>query len=229
MGDNAESQGSVKKAVGEEDHPFPLTEVDKWVLSQTDEEFHMHDWEELKEIIATNKLETLKRKPSDLRRYMAWTSATKAQYGSMTNYILQHRLPQSWGKPPFKPVSLTPFDSPSDYKILLNDWPYGLTPDITHIVVWSKTPIAVDEKNGDVTAESRRILEEFVGKTFGERMGGGDGGKGSESVVWFKNWVSLQSVRALEHVHVLVRGASKEDLEFWTGEGERKETIDGGS
>ena len=31
--------------------PFPLTEVDRWVLSQTDEEFHKHDWAELKEII----------------------------------------------------------------------------------------------------------------------------------------------------------------------------------
>jgi hypothetical protein len=34
-----------------EEAPFPLTAVDKWVLSQTDEEFHKHDWEELKEII----------------------------------------------------------------------------------------------------------------------------------------------------------------------------------
>jgi hypothetical protein len=33
------------------DSPFPLTDTDKWVLSQTDEEFHLHDWDELKEII----------------------------------------------------------------------------------------------------------------------------------------------------------------------------------
>jgi hypothetical protein len=31
--------------------PFELTDVDKWVLSQTDEEFHLHDWEELRTII----------------------------------------------------------------------------------------------------------------------------------------------------------------------------------
>ncbi|KAK0127337.1 hypothetical protein ONS96_006885 [Cadophora gregata f. sp. sojae] len=220
MGDHSENPDNENGGVVGEVHPFPLTEVDKWVLSQTDVEFHLHDWEELKDIIGNNKLETLKRKPSDLRRYMSWTAATKAQYGSMTNYILQHRLPTSWGTPPFAPTSLIPFASPNDYKILLNDWPYGLTPDITHIVVWSKTPIAVDETNGDVTEDSRRIIEEFVGRTFRERLGGGE--KGRESVVWFKNWVSLQSVRALEHVHVLVRGASIEDLDFWTGEGERK-------
>lgn len=34
-----------------EDAPFPLTDVDRWVLSQTDEEFKYHDWEELREII----------------------------------------------------------------------------------------------------------------------------------------------------------------------------------
>jgi len=37
-----------------EEAPFPLTDIDKWVLSQTDEEFHLHNWEELKEIIGTS-------------------------------------------------------------------------------------------------------------------------------------------------------------------------------
>lgn len=31
--------------------PFPLTDVDKWVLSLTDDEFHCHDWEDLRKII----------------------------------------------------------------------------------------------------------------------------------------------------------------------------------
>jgi hypothetical protein len=35
----------------EKDAPFPLTDVDKWVLSQTDEEWHFHDWNDLKETI----------------------------------------------------------------------------------------------------------------------------------------------------------------------------------
>ena len=33
---------------------------------------------------------------------------------------------------------------------------------------------------------------------------------------WFKNWVSLQSVRGVDHVHVLVRDAPLELLEKWT-------------
>jgi hypothetical protein len=48
MGDNnAEPSGNEV----EKEPPFPLTEIDKWVLSQTDEEFHLHDWDELREII----------------------------------------------------------------------------------------------------------------------------------------------------------------------------------
>lgn len=43
--------GAKGKGEEEEELPFPLTEVDRWVLSQTDEEFHLHDWEELKVII----------------------------------------------------------------------------------------------------------------------------------------------------------------------------------
>lgn len=34
-----------------EEAPFPLTDVDKWILSQTDEEFQYHDWDELREIL----------------------------------------------------------------------------------------------------------------------------------------------------------------------------------
>ncbi|KAI0816283.1 hypothetical protein GGR55DRAFT_228678 [Xylaria sp. FL0064] len=192
--------------------PFPLTEVDKYVLSLTDDEFHCHDWEDLKKIIGENDLSVLKRKPSDLRRYMAWTAETKAHYGSMTNYLLIHRLPKAWGSPPFTPASSIPFDDESDYIVLINDWPYGLTPDITHIVVWSRTIIDTDSGTGDVTTESREVISNFVKRFFVDKLGPG----GEAKVLWFKNWVALQSVRTLEHIHVMVKDASKELLEEWT-------------
>lgn len=44
----------LEKIQAVEEAPFPLTDIDKWVLSQTDEEFHLHNWEELKEIIGTS-------------------------------------------------------------------------------------------------------------------------------------------------------------------------------
>lgn len=162
----------------------------------------------------TNNLSVLKRKPSDLRRYITWTAETKAQYGTITEYIMQHRLPKAWGLPPFVPESRVPFDAASDYKVLLNDWPYGMTPEITHIVVWSRTPIPTHPETGDLTIESRAQVEKFVKTYFVDKLGAG----GEQQVLWFKNWVALQSVRTLEHFHVLVRNVDDDMLERWTGE-----------
>lgn len=41
----------VSDKLNPEDYPFPLTELDKKVLSQTDEEYGKHSWEELKSIV----------------------------------------------------------------------------------------------------------------------------------------------------------------------------------
>ncbi|KAI2630885.1 hypothetical protein GGR54DRAFT_175319 [Hypoxylon sp. NC1633] len=204
--------GPPVKVTTPEDAPFPLTNVDKYVLSLTDEEYQYHDWEEVKNIIAENNLSVLKRKPSDLRRYMEWTTQTKAEYESMTNYLLHHRLPKTWGCLPFIPASTIPFEDPSDYKVLLNDWPYGLTPNLTHIVVWSRIAIETDVETGDMTPDSRHDTEAFVRRFFIDRLGPG----GDDKVLWFKNWVALQSVRALEHIHVIVRDIDKEVLDEWT-------------
>jgi len=53
MGDDVDREPS-----GSEESPFPLTAVDKWILSQTDEEFKLHDWEDLRQIIGENHLNT---------------------------------------------------------------------------------------------------------------------------------------------------------------------------
>lgn len=145
---------------------------------------------------------------------MDWTAKTKAEYGSMTNYLLQNRLPKAWGDIPFTPVSKTPFAESSDYRVLKNDWPYGLTPDVTHIVVWSRTLIPTDPNTGDVTPESRQLICDFVKKYFVDKLGPG----GEARVMWFKNWVSLQSVRSLEHIHVLVKDVDPVLLEQWAPE-----------
>lgn len=39
-----------------------------------------------------NRLDDLKRVPSDLRRYIAWSHETKKEYGSILAFILKERL-----------------------------------------------------------------------------------------------------------------------------------------
>ena len=54
MGDirRSDAERECVPTSSDEESPFPLTETDKWVLSQTDEEFKLHSWGELKEIIS---------------------------------------------------------------------------------------------------------------------------------------------------------------------------------
>ena len=141
----------------------------------------------------------------------------------MTNFVCKERLhwqplPSSTDRtgPLFNCESEIPFASPKDYKILLNDWPYGLSSDIIHFVVWIKNRIPVVPPEGYVAPESSRLIEEFVQKTFIDRLK--MVGQGDDQVQWFKNWVSLQSVRGLDHIHVLVRAAPQALVDEWTEE-----------
>ncbi|KAL5333252.1 hypothetical protein BJX70DRAFT_73598 [Aspergillus crustosus] len=209
----------------EEEPAFNLTDVDRQVLAQTDEEFIYHDWKDLQDIIARGDLGILKRKPSDLIRYLQWTKETKARYGTITNYICLRRL--GWqlpseiasdGPPAF--TNPIPFADPADYKILRNDWPYGLAKGVSHLVVWSRTPIPVKDADGVITEESHALIERFVQKTFVDRLAQ-EREKFPDPkshVLWFKNYTALQSVRGLEHVHILLREVPDRFLHEWTGE-----------
>ena len=85
-----------------------------------------------------------------------------------------------------------PFSNASDYRILYNDWPYGLEADIKHLVVWTKFLLEDDEETGDLTSKAREGIEVFVLKTFC-----GEKGVPREQLLWFRNWTRLKSVHAL--------------------------------
>ncbi len=175
--------------------------------------------------IATNDLSILKRKPSDLMRYIAWTNQTKAAYGSITNFILQQRLfwepipsSNSESGPRFDCLNHIPFAAKDDFKILLNDWPYGISAGITHLIVWSKVRLPDQKPEGFLIPWSTALVQEFVRETFVDRLAAKGMRSPEDNVLWFRNWTGLQSVRGLEHVHVLVRDAPKDLLQAWMEE-----------
>ncbi|KAK6341171.1 hypothetical protein TWF696_008257 [Orbilia brochopaga] len=172
------------------------TVKDQEILNTPDHLFHLHSWSDLRTIIAENRLEDLKRRPSDLRRYLDWGQQTRQEYGSVLRYILQRRL--FWEEGNIVPKSDIPFAEEEDTRILFNDWPYGLADGIVHIVVWTKAAIPIDD-SGDITPASRTLIVDFVNRVFVTGLG-----LPAEKVLWFKNWAALQSVRTVEHIHVLV-------------------------
>lgn len=162
-----------------------------------------------------NDLESFKRMNVDKEKYVGWKAGIEAQYGSITMYLLDDRLPKAWGRPPFSPDSPDAFISPSDYYIMLNDWPYGFTPDITHMIIWTRNTIPVEAGGGDMTPEGRNLVGSFVKKHFTDKL---MGQYPDQRVLWFKNWNSLQSVNGIDHIHVLVRGAAKAVVDNWVSE-----------
>ena len=184
-------------------------------------------WADVKEIIDSNRLELIRRKPSERLVYKAWCKDVVAAYGSITAYMCAERLrwtplPSSCAEsgPLFHVVNPTPFGNPEDFKILRNDWPYGsFEPDITHLIVWSKPRIPTDPETGLTTPESRQLIDAFVQSTFVKRLEQEKSDTDvAEKVMWFKNWGALQSVRGLEHIHVLVKDVPEKIIEEWTGE-----------
>lgn len=154
----------------------------------------------------------MQRSPANLSLYKRWTTETIQRHGSLSNFLLAHRLPAHWGTPPFTPQSRTAFENTSDYCILLNDWPYGFTPNIQHMIIWTRTMIPTDSSTGDLTPESRALIAKFVKTHFTNRLGP----EGESKVLWFKNWGSALSVADLEHIHVLVRDVDPSLVEEWT-------------
>ncbi|KAI9813215.1 MAG: hypothetical protein M1826_002531 [Phylliscum demangeonii] len=156
---------------------------DREILSTPDARYHRQSWEEVKELVRSNRLEVFQRMPSDLRRYMAYTWRLQQEYGSVMNFVLRERL--RW--PELAPRNPEPFRDPADWKILWNDWPYGIDPKIVHLVVWTRFELADDPATDDLTPGARRQIGDW-----------------SKKVIWFKNWRALKSVHAVEHFHVML-------------------------
>lgn len=64
-----------------------------------------------------------------------------------------------------------PFTCSDDFKILYNDWPYGISPSIVHLVVWTKFILEDDPTTDDLTTKARTQVDDFVNKTFCSKVG----------------------------------------------------------
>lgn len=179
---------------------------DKRIIGTRDELYANMTWEEVKEIVRIDRVDKFHRVPSELRRYREFTYNVIRDYGSIMKFIVDERL--GWTS---MEARGRPFEYDDDIKVLYNDWPYGVDPDIVHLVVWTKFELEDDAETGRCTAETRRQIEEYVQSVFRGQ------GREAEEVVWFKNWKSLKSVHAVEHFHVMLYKPDGEFLRKITG------------
>ncbi|EUC45410.1 hypothetical protein COCMIDRAFT_36886 [Bipolaris oryzae ATCC 44560] len=166
------------------------SDKDKAIIVMPDGEYKVLTWDQVREIVQSNRVDKFHRLPSELRRYRQFTYRLEKDYGSIMNFIVNERLKWDTMEPRGEP-----FQFDEDIKILYNDWPYGIDPDIVHLVVWTKFELEDDPETGWCTEASKKQIEDYVQKTFASKV---------KEVVWFKNWKSLKSVHAVEHFHVML-------------------------
>lgn len=143
-----------------------LSPKDLSIISTPDAAYTPQSWPEVRQIIASNRLELFQRLPSDLRRYLENNWRLRKEHGSVMNFVVAHRL--GWSTP--ITARAKPFEDDDDVKILFNDWPYGIDPRIVHLVVWTKFELQDDPATGDLTDQARAEIEAFVTKTFCEKV-----------------------------------------------------------
>jgi hypothetical protein len=160
-------------------------------------------------------LHQLTRVPSQLRAYRDWSTQIKNEWGSSMNYLVKNRL--YWDPIPntagqglrFEAKSPVPFQERSDYRIIINDWPYGWTDDIRHICIWLKNFLPVDPVRGALLPGGKAMVDAFVKESIEKKLGV----EGEDKVIWFKNHTILQSIPGVDHVHLLVRGVDDAALD----------------
>lgn len=145
-----------------------LAPKDREIIGTPDAQFKVKSWPEVQHLIATNRMDLFERLPSNLRRYIAYNWQLKQQYGSVVNFILSQRL--HWDMP-IVARGAAPFQDLDDIKILRNDWPYGIAPEIVHLVVWTKFELEADPVTDDVTDQARKEIDDFVREKFTKRVG----------------------------------------------------------
>lgn len=182
-------------------------------------------WSEIEFIIKTNQLEIFARSEEQTIKYHNFKRWLKDSNTLVNDYLLNHEL--HWKESDIRdqehdlpqeysieyPQDLI-FYNKDDISILYNKFPYYFDTNVKHLCIWSKLRISVDKNSpdGDISNRTRKIIHRYLEKTFVEK-----GGLSWDQIVWFKNWLTLQSVRAISHIHVILRDVDDKFIEELIG------------
>lgn len=177
-------------------------------------------WQDINFIIYSNQLEIFARSETQTIKYHSFKKWLKENELNINEYLLQYELHWKHNDIRFQskihhdeytiqyPQDLI-FHNKGDIKIKYNKFPYYFEEKVKHLCIWSKLTIPTDKNSevGDISKLSKQIIEKYLHKTFVTR------GVKPQQIVWFKNWLSLQSVRSISHIHVILYDVDDELIE----------------
>ena len=135
---------------------------DQEILRTRQSDYTLMTWKELSQYVADNRLDVFQRTPLDLRKYRAFNYQVIQQYGSIMNFIQTVKL--KWPSP-IVPKGKA-FEFEEDVCVQYNDWPYGIDPEVVHLVVWTKFALEEAGEEGDLSDAERKRIDDYVQKTF---------------------------------------------------------------
>lgn len=201
-------------------------------------------WEEVSQYIQHKELYKLRRSHEETAKYHKHKETLAQNHITILQYILGKL---DWNEAELDQLNDLQFATDQQklksvftkqdlFKTTMNDFPYYYEPNIMHLLVWSKIrlPIYLNDTTDidmfetsnnqfpDMNPACQALIDKFLDQTLHDKYGLTPG----KDYLWFVNYSNLQSIKAISHVHVLIKWDSEQEklkmIDILTKEGEFK-------
>lgn len=186
-------------------------------------------WDEVSNYIKTKELYKLRRSKEETQRYHKHKDDLKSKKITILQYIL-NKL--NWNESEIDQLNDLKYATDQQrlhiiftkrdlYKTSINDFPYYYEPNVMHLLIWSKIKLPIylndttdidmfDSQNNnfpDMNPACATIIDNFLKQTLTDKYGL----KLGKDYLWFVNYSNLQSIKAISHIHVLIRWKDEQE------------------
>lgn len=175
-------------------------------------------WNEVHYFINSGELYKLKRSQEETKKYHEHKRHLKENNIDMAEYLLgklgwDDKMLSKLNSKEYPTDDLkinASFTDKSLFKLTLNDFPYQFESDVIHLLIWSKIrlPIYVNDTTAitmdrnalpEMHVPMKKRIDLFISQNL-ERYN-----IEPQDYVWFINYSSLQSIKSISHIHLLIK------------------------
>jgi hypothetical protein len=138
-------------------------------------------WESLSNIIKSNELHLLGRDNEGERKYQEWSLNVKEKYQSISDVVYHNIFNCEFDIHSEKKIALK-HTKRFDVVLRKNDFPYHLTDDISHYLLWSCWILSLEDV--EIIIQKKLPNKEFM---------------------YFVNPPHLQSIKDIWHAHIFIK------------------------